>query len=70
MNRVLAIAGGSGSGKSTLAATLVAALARIAVLLIDAYYHDLSLDVDVQRLSISTILTLSIWHRLPIMSPV
>ena len=52
MNRVLAIAGGSGSGKSTLAATLVAALGpeRIAVLPIDAYYHDLShLDADVRE---------------------
>ena len=52
MNRVLAIAGGSGSGKSTLAATLVAALGpeRIAVLPIDAYYHDLShLDVDARE---------------------
>lgn len=44
MNRVLAIAGGSGSGKSTLARALSASLSqnRIAVLPVDAYYHDLS----------------------------
>ncbi len=44
MNRVLAIAGGSGSGKSALARALSASLSqnRIAVLPIDAYYHDLS----------------------------
>ena len=44
MKRVLAIAGGSGSGKSTLARALSASLSqnRIAVLPVDAYYHDLS----------------------------
>ena len=44
MNRVLAIAGGTGSGKSTLAQALSAALGphRVAVLPVDAYYHDLS----------------------------
>ena len=44
MNRVLAIAGGSGSGKSALARALSASLSqnRIAVLPVDAYYHDLS----------------------------
>ena len=44
MNRVLAIAGGTGSGKSTLAQTLSLALGpqRVAVLPVDAYYHDLS----------------------------
>ena len=44
MNRVLAIAGGTGSGKSTLAQALSVALGpqRVAVLPVDAYYHDLS----------------------------
>ena len=44
MNRVIAVAGGSGSGKSTLATALLAACGpeRLAVLPIDAYYHDLS----------------------------
>ena len=44
MNRVIAVAGGSGSGKSTLAKALLAACGpeRLAVLPIDAYYHDLS----------------------------
>ena len=44
MRRVIAIAGGSGSGKSTLAAALLDALGNdnVALLPIDAYYHDLS----------------------------
>ena len=44
MNRGLAIAGGTGSGKSTLAQALSVALGpqRVAVLPVDAYYHDLS----------------------------
>ena len=44
MSRVIAIAGGSGSGKSTLAAALLEAIGndRLALLPIDAYYHDLS----------------------------
>ena len=44
MNRVCAVAGGSGSGKSTLAKALLAACGPecLAVLPIDAYYHDLS----------------------------
>lgn len=44
MRRVIAIAGGSGSGKSTLAAALLEVLGndRVALLPIDAYYHDLS----------------------------
>ena len=44
MSRVIAIAGGSGSGKSTLAAALLAAIGNdsVALLPIDAYYHDLS----------------------------
>ena len=44
MRRVIAIAGGSGSGKSTLAAALLEAMGddRVALLPIDAYYHDLS----------------------------
>ena len=44
MNRALAIAGGTGSGKSTLAQALSVALGpqRVAVLPVDAYYHDLS----------------------------
>lgn len=44
MNRVIAIAGGSGSGKSTLAAALLEAMGNdsVALLPIDAYYHDLS----------------------------
>lgn len=44
MNRVIAVAGGSGSGKSTLAKALLTACGpeRLAVLPIDAYYHDLS----------------------------
>ena len=44
MSRVIAIAGGSGSGKSTLAAALMEAIGndRLALLPIDAYYHDLS----------------------------
>ena len=44
MRRVIAIAGGSGSGKSTLAAALLEAMgdASVALLPIDAYYHDLS----------------------------
>ena len=44
MRRVIAIAGGSGSGKSTLAAALLEAVGndRVALLPIDAYYHDLS----------------------------
>ena len=41
---MLAIAGGSGSGKSALARALSASLSqnRIAVVPVDAYYHDLS----------------------------
>ena len=44
MPRVIAIAGGSGSGKSTLAAALLEAIGNdsVALLPIDAYYHDLS----------------------------
>ena len=44
MRRVIAIAGGSGSGKSTLAAALLEVLGndRVALLPVDAYYHDLS----------------------------
>ncbi len=44
MNQIIAIAGGSGSGKSTLASALLAACGpdHLAVLPIDAYYHDLS----------------------------
>ena len=44
MRRIIAIAGGSGSGKSTLAAALLEAMGkdRVALLPIDAYYHDLS----------------------------
>ena len=44
MRRVIAIAGGSGSGKSTLAAALMEAMGNdsVALLPIDAYYHDLS----------------------------
>ncbi len=44
MNRVLAIAGSSGSGKSTLAGELRSLLGPhcVAVLPVDAYYHDLS----------------------------
>ena len=44
MRRVIAIAGGSGSGKSTLAAALLEAMGNdsVALLPIDAYYHDLS----------------------------
>lgn len=44
MSRVIAIAGGSGSGKSTLAAALLEAMGNdsVALLPIDAYYHDLS----------------------------
>ena len=44
MSRVIAIAGGSGSGKSTLAAALTEAMGNdsVALLPIDAYYHDLS----------------------------
>ena len=44
MRRVIAIAGGSGSGKSTLAAALLEAIGNgsVALLPIDAYYHDLS----------------------------
>ena len=44
MSRVIAIAGGSGSGKSTLAAALLEVLGNdsVALLPIDAYYHDLS----------------------------
>ena len=44
MLRVIAIAGGSGSGKSTLAAALLEAIGNgsVALLPIDAYYHDLS----------------------------
>ena len=44
MSRVIAIAGGSGSGKSTLAAALLEAIGndRLALLPIDAYYHNLS----------------------------
>jgi len=44
VRRVIAIAGGSGSGKSTLAAALLEAVGndRVALLPIDAYYHDLS----------------------------
>ena len=44
MSRVIAIAGGSGSGKSTLAAALLESMGvnSVALLPIDAYYHDLS----------------------------
>ncbi len=44
MRPVIAIAGGSGSGKSTLAAALLEAIGNdsVALLPIDAYYHDLS----------------------------
>ena len=44
MRRVIAIAGGSGSGKSTLATALLEAIGNdsVALLPIDAYYHDLS----------------------------
>ncbi len=44
MSRVIAIAGGSGSGKSTLAAALLESIGNenLALLPIDAYYHDLS----------------------------
>ena len=44
MSCVIAIAGGSGSGKSTLAAALLEAMGSdsVALLPIDAYYHDLS----------------------------
>ena len=44
MRRVIAIAGGSGSGKSTLAAALLESIGSesVALLQIDAYYHDLS----------------------------
>ena len=44
MRRVIAIAGGSGSGKSTLAAALLESIGNdsVALLQIDAYYHDLS----------------------------
>ena len=44
MSRVIAIAGGSGSGKSTLAAALLEAIGNdsVALLPVDAYYHDLS----------------------------
>ena len=44
MRRVIAIAGGSGSGKSTLAAALLESVGNdsVALLQIDAYYHDLS----------------------------
>ena len=44
MRRVIAIAGGSGSGKSTLAGALLEVLGndRVALLPVDAYYHDLS----------------------------
>ena len=44
MRRVIAIAGGSGSGKSTLATALLEAMGNdsVALLPIDAYYHDLS----------------------------
>ena len=44
VRRVIAIAGGSGSGKSTLAAALLEAMGNdsVALLPIDAYYHDLS----------------------------
>ena len=44
MSRVIAIAGGSGSGKSTLAVALLEAMGSdsVALLPIDAYYHDLS----------------------------
>jgi uridine kinase len=44
VRRVIAIAGGSGSGKSTLAAALLESIGNdnLALLPIDAYYHDLS----------------------------
>ena len=44
MRRVIAITGGSGSGKSTLAAALLESIGNdsVALLQIDAYYHDLS----------------------------
>ena len=44
MRQVIAIAGGSGSGKSTLATALLEAMGidSVALLPIDAYYHDLS----------------------------
>ncbi len=44
MRRVIAIAGGSGSGKSTLATALLEAMGNdsVALLPIDAYYHDLA----------------------------
>ena len=44
MPRGIAIAGGSGSGKSTLATALLEAIGNdsVALLPIDAYYHDLS----------------------------
>lgn len=44
MSRVIAIAGGSGSGKSTLSAELSKSIGddRLALLPIDAYYHDLA----------------------------
>ena len=44
MRPVIAIAGGSGSGKSTLAAALLEVMGNdsVALLPIDAYYHDLS----------------------------
>ena len=51
MSRVIAIAGGSGSGKSTLAAALLEAIGNdsVALLPIDAYYHDLSHLAPEQR---------------------
>jgi len=44
VRRVIAIAGGSGSGKSTLAGAVLEVLGndRVALLPVDAYYHDLS----------------------------
>ena len=51
MRPVIAIAGGSGSGKSTLAAALLEAIGNdsVALLPIDAYYHDLSHLAPEQR---------------------
>jgi uridine kinase len=48
---VIAIAGGSGSGKSTLAAALLEVMGNdsVALLPIDAYYHDLSHLAPEQR---------------------
>ena len=51
MRPVIAIAGGSGSGKSTLAAALLEVMGNdsVALLPIDAYYHDLSHLAPEQR---------------------